>query len=112
MLATTFSPLPGMEVKLPPPSTAPNPDKPKNFVLNIANPEAGRSEGSMSLGDSEVSMIDLSAAFMAGNEEQKETLIIRSGRRVKHEQVVTVMDKARRAGIKKIGFAMVASSSF
>lgn len=110
MLATTFSPLPGMEVKLPPPSKAPNPVKPENFVLNIANPEAGGSEGSMSLGDIEVSMIDLSAAFMAGNEKQKETLIIRSRRRVKHEQIVTVMDKARRAGIQKIGFAMVASS--
>ena len=108
MLATTFSPLPGIEVKLPPPSKTQSPIKPEHFVLTIDNPVAGRSEGSMRIGESEVKMTELSGSFMRGSEKQKETLIIRSERRVKHEQVVTVMDKARRAGIKKIGFAKVA----
>ncbi len=112
MLATTFSPLPGIQVKLPPPSNAPTPPEQKNFILVISNPEGGASEGIMLLNDSGVSMSDLSVSFMGGTEEQKETLIIRSGRRVKHEQIVTVMDKAKRAGIKKIGFAMVASSLY
>ncbi|MDE0020971.1 MAG: biopolymer transporter ExbD [Candidatus Poribacteria bacterium] len=110
MLATTFSPLPGMRVKLPPPSQAQSQTKPEHFILNINNPEAGEAEGFMQLNDREVNMVDLSANFMAGTEKQKETLIIRSGRRVKHEQIVTVMDKAKRAGVKKIGFAMVASA--
>ena len=110
MLATTFSPLPGMRVKLPPPSKAQSQIKPKHFVLEITNPEAGGSEGIMILNGNEVGMGDLSTIFMAGDEEAKETLIIRSGRSVKHEQIVTVMDKAKRAGIKKIGFAMVASA--
>ncbi len=110
MLATTFSPLPGMRVKLPPPSQASTTEKPDHFILNINNPEAGEAEGFMQLNDREVNMVDLSANFMAGTEKQKETLIIRSGRRVKHEQIVTVMDKAKRAGVKKIGFAMVASA--
>lgn len=109
MLATTFSPLPGIQVKLPPPSSAPQPEELKHFVLQISNPDAGGSLGIMLLNGNEVSMPDLSTIFMAGDEEQKETLIIRAQRSVKHEQVVTVMDKAKRAGIKKIGFAMVAA---
>ena len=110
MLATTFSPLPGLQVKLPPPSSAPMDSEPKHFILRITNPEAGQLEGIMQLNNRQVSMADLSVSFMAGSEDQKETLIIRSERRVKQQQIVTVMDKAKRAGIKKIGFAMVASA--
>jgi len=35
-------------------------------------------------------------------------LIIQSGRDVGHDQIVKVMDLAKRADIKKIGFEMVA----
>ena len=43
---------------------------------------------------------------------KKEQLIIRSDRQVRHEQIVMVMDKAKLAGINKIGFAMVAGTDF
>jgi len=39
--------------------------------------------------------------------EEKEMLIIQSGRQVIHDQIVQVMDRAKRAGVAKIGFAMV-----
>ena len=34
-------------------------------------------------------------------------LIIQSGRQVIHDQIIQVMDRAKRAGVLKIGFAMV-----
>ena len=112
MLATTFSPLPGIRVKLPPPSSRPKTEEPKNFMLKISDPLPGNPDGVMTLGPAIVNMGDLSTQFLQGSEDQKETLIIRSGRRVRHEQVVEVMDRAKLAGIKKIGFAMVSKSTF
>lgn len=112
MLATTFTPLPGIRVKLPPPGR-PTSEKPKGLILRIQDPVPGSNEDGIMLlnqGGAEeiVTFESLYARFMNALPEEKDMLIIQSGRRVLHDQVVHVMDMAKRAGIEKIGFAMVA----
>ena len=108
MIATTFSPMPGIRVKLPPPGTPPpGTDKPQQLILRISDPEPGMPYGTMVLNDQVVSMERLLSDFQKATLKQKEMLIIQSGRKVLHEQIVSVMDLAKRADIKKIGFAMV-----
>jgi len=108
MIATTFSPMPGIRVKLPPPGTPPpGADKPQQFILRISDPDPGP-YGTMVLNDQVISMEMLLGRFQRGTLKQKEMLIIQSGRDVFHDQIVRVMDLAKRADIKKIGFAMVA----
>ena len=108
MIATTFSPMPGIRVKLPPPGTPPPGTKTEQFILRISDPDAGMPYGTMVLNDQVVSMEMLLGTFQRGSLKQKEMLIIQSGRDVLHDQIVSVMDLAKRADIKKIGFAMVA----
>ncbi len=110
MIATTFAPLPGIRVKLPPPGMPPPDRDPtqKQLILRISNPEPGMSEGTMVLNDQVVSMGILLGYFQRATLQQKEMLIIQSGRDVWHDQIVKVMDLAKRADVKKIGFAMVA----
>jgi biopolymer transport protein ExbD len=109
MVATSFSPIPGIRVKLPP-AGAPPPgqEKPENLILRISDPEPGNPYGTMVLNDEVVSMELLLGDFQRSTLKQKEMLIIQSGRRVLHDQIVKVMDLAKRADVKKIGFAMVA----
>lgn len=112
MLATTFTPLPGIRVKLPPPGR-PSSEKPKGLILRIQDPVAGSTEDSIMLlnqgGVEEIVTFEsIYARFMNALPEEKDMLIIQSGREVMHDQVVHVMDMAKRAGIEKIGFAMVA----
>ena len=106
MIATTFAPMPGIRVKLPPPG-APPPDakKPEQLILRISDPDAG-GYGTMILNDQVTSMEMILGSFQGASLKQKEMLIIQSGRQVLHEQIVKVMDLAKRADIKKIGFAM------
>jgi biopolymer transport protein ExbD len=109
MIATTFSPLPGIRVKLPPPGTPPpTQQEPRQFILRISDPDPGMPYGTMVLNDQVISMEMLLGTFQRGSLKQKEMLIIQSGRDVWHNQIVQVMDLAKRADIKKIGFAMVA----
>ena len=109
MVATSFTPIPGIRVKLPPPGTPPpGQDKPQQLILRISDPEAGQSYGTMVLNDSIVSLESLLAEFQRATLKQKEMLIIQSGRDVYHDQIIKVMDLAKRADVKKIGFAMVA----
>jgi tetratricopeptide (TPR) repeat protein len=49
--------------------------------------------------------------FQRATSQQKEMLVIQSGSDVGHDQIVKVMDLAKRADIKKIGFAMVTRQS-
>lgn len=108
MIATTFSPLPGIRVKLPPPGTPPPGQEPtKQLILRISDPDPGMPFGTMVLIDQVISMEMLLGAFQRATLKQKEMLIIQSGRDVLHDQIVKVMDLAKRADIKKIGFAMV-----
>lgn len=108
MVATSFAPIPGIRVKLPPPGV-PNTNQPaQNLILRISDPEPGTSVGIMVLNDNIISIDRLLAVFQNSSLKQKDMLIIQSGRSVFHEQIVTIMDLAKRADIKKIGFAMVA----
>ena len=108
MIATTFAPMPGIRVKLPPPGAPPpGSDKPEQLILRISDPEVG-SLGTMVLNDQVTSMKALLDSFQRATLKQKEMLIIQSGRRVLHDQIVTIMDMAKRADVKKIGFAMSA----
>jgi biopolymer transport protein ExbD len=110
MIATTFAPMPGIRVKLPPPGTPPPGQKDQQqLILRVSDPEPGIPDGAMVLNDDLVSMGELLGRFQRATLKQKEMLIIQSGRDVWHDQVVRVMDLAKRADIKKIGFAMVSS---
>jgi biopolymer transport protein ExbD len=109
MIATTFSPMPGIRVKLPPPGTPPpGSDKPQQLILRISDPDAGEPYGTMVLNDEVVALETLLGRFQRATLKQKEMLIIQSQRDVLHDQIVKVMDLAKRADVKKIGFAMVA----
>jgi len=108
MVATSFSPIPGIRVKLPPPGVPQSSSKPETLILRISDPEPGNSIGVMVLNDNIISIDRLLAVFQSATLKQKDMLIIQSGRSVFHEQIVTVMDLAKRSDIKKIGFAMVA----
>jgi biopolymer transport protein ExbD len=108
MVATSFSPIPGIRVKLPPPGVPQSSSKPETLILRISDPEPGNSIGVMVLNDNIISIDRLLAVFQGATLKQKDMLIIQSGRSVFHEQIVTVMDLAKRSDIKKIGFAMVA----
>jgi len=108
MVATSFSPIPGIRVKLPPPGMPNTSSKPETLILRISDPEPGNSVGVMVLNDNIISIDRLLAVFQGATLKQKDMLIIQSGRSVFHEQIVTVMDLAKRSDIKKIGFAMVA----
>ena len=107
MVSTTFSPIPGLRVQLPPPGK-PSPDKPKGLTVRIANPDAGQSRGTMVLNDEVVEIDEMFNRFINAPEEALSMLIIQSERDVLHEQIVQVMDIAKQAGIDKIGFAIVA----
>ena len=76
--------------------------------MRISDPEPGMVEGTMVLNEQVVTMGMLLGNFQRATLRQKEMLIIQSGRQVLHDQIVKVMDLAKRADIKKIGFAMVA----
>ena len=107
MVATTFAPMPGIRVQLPPPGK-PTPDKPKGLIVRIANPEAAQREGTMILNDEIVSFNEMFSHFINAPEEVKNMLIIQSERKVLHEQIIRIMDIGKQAGIDKIGFAVVA----
>ena len=107
MVSTTFSPIPGLRVQLPPPGKS-SPDKPKGLTVRIANPEPGEDKGTMVLNDVVVQVEEMFNQFINAPDEAKNMLIIQSERDVLHEQIVQVMDIAKQSGIDKIGFAIVA----
>jgi len=110
MVSTTFSPMPGIRVKLPPPGT-PSASKPKGLILRIASPEGGNPYGIMVLNDDIIEMDTLYGYFIDASATAKEMLIMQAARDVLHKQIVQIMDLAKRANIDKIGFAMVARGS-
>jgi biopolymer transport protein ExbD len=107
MVSTTFTPMPGIRVQLPPPGP-PSEDKPKGLVVKIDNPTTNDRDGTMLLNGEVVQFEEMFSLLLNAPQEQKIMLIIQSGREVLHEQIVTVMDIAKDAGIDKIGFAITA----
>jgi len=107
MVSTTFAPMPGIRVKLPPPGK-PSTEKPKGMIMRIVSPQGSEKHGTMILDEKIVDIPTLLVELQTAPEEKKTMLIIQSERDVYHEQIVIIMDLAKRAGIDKIGFAMVA----
>lgn len=108
MVATTFAPMPGIRVQLPPTGKPKPQDKPKGLIVRISNPEAGKLEGVMILNNELVDFNQMFNRYINAEAEAKNMLIIQSDRKVMHEQIIKIMDIAKRAGIDKIGFAVVA----
>ena len=107
MVSTTFTPMPGIRVQLPPPGE-PSQDKPKGLIVKIDNPTGNLKTGTMLLNGEVVQLGDMYDRLFNATEEQKAMLIIQAQREVFHEQIVEVMDTAKDAGIDKIGFAIAA----
>ena len=107
MVSTTFAPMPGIRVQLPPPGP-PSKEKPKGLVVKIDNPTVSDKAGTMLLNGEVVQFDEMFSRLLNAPEEQKTMLIIQSQRDVLHEQIVRVMDVADDAGIDKIGFAITA----
>ena len=107
MVSTTFAPMPGIRVQLPPPGP-PSKEKPKGLVVKIDNPTVNDKAGTMLLNGVVVQFDEMFGLLLNAPEEQKTMLIIQSQRDVLHEQIVRVMDVAKDAGIDKIGFAITA----
>ena len=107
MVSTTFAPMPGIRVQLPPPGE-PSKEKPKGLVVKIDNPTVSDKDGTMLLNGIVVQFDEMFAILLNATDEQKTMLIIQSQRDVLHEQIVRVMDVAKDAGIDKIGFAITA----
>ena len=107
MVSTTFAPMPGIRVQLPPPGE-PSQEKPKGLIVKIDNPTVSDKDGTMLLNGDVVQFDVMFSLLLNAPEEEKIMLIIQSGRDVLHEQIIRVMDTAKDAGIDKIGFAIAA----
>lgn len=77
----------------------------KLLILQIASPEEGSDYGVMVLNREIVEMADLYDRFINALDKAKDTLIIQAARDVPHEQIVQIMDIAKKANIDKISFA-------
>lgn len=78
----------------------------KNPVIEIKNPAEKEKMGKMLLNGDVVRFDELHSLLLNLSEEQKSMLTIQPGRDVPHEQIVEVMDIAKKAGIDKIGFVI------
>lgn len=111
MVSTTFAPIPGLRVQLPPPSPHRQTLDPKAIVVRIANPAPGETEGTLLMSDAGTDAIvhtgEMFNRLLNASEASKRRLIIMAGRDVFHEQIVQVMDISKQAGIDNIGFAVV-----
>lgn len=107
MVSTTFTPMRGIRVKLPPP----NPDimnqQPTGMVIKIHNPLGNDGVGTMLLDGNVVLFDEMFTLMLNATDERRSRLIINAQRDVYHEQIVKVMDIAKDAGIDSIDFAHV-----
>ena len=113
MVSTTFSPIPGLRVQLPPPIDRPI-TRDLGIVVTIADPAPGETEGTiiMHQGSREeiVQTGDMFNWLINAPENVKIMVIIQAGNEVFHEQIVHVMDILKQAGIDRIGFARTANT--
>lgn len=106
MVSTTFSPMPGIRVELPPGFDGFDP--PKGFAVSIDNPTDNTEVGTMLLNGQIVTYDDIFTQLLNAPDEQKSMLTIRAERGVLHKQVVRVIDTAKDAGVDNIGFVIPA----
>ena len=109
MVSTTFAPIPGLRVQLPPPISFPPPVQ-AAIVVRIASPAPGETEGTVLMSgvgpEAIVRTGEMFNRLLNAPEASKSRLTIMAQRDVFHEQIVRVMDIAKRAGIDNIGFAI------
>lgn len=108
MVSTTFVPMRGIRVKLPPHETHFPNQTPKGMIIKIHDPIGDDSTGTMLLNGTVVLFDELFTLLLNAPEDQRDRLIIMAQRDVYHEQVVRVMDTAKDAGIDSIDFVRVA----
>jgi len=110
---TTFAPQPGIRVKLLPPGVWDEPDlwEKAGSIMRIVNPEGAEKYGTMILNDEIVDVPGLLWKFQNAPNESKRMLIIQSERNVLHEQIVMVMDMAKRAGVDEMAYLRLTYTS-
>lgn len=108
MVSTTFTPMRGIRVKLPPPQHDTMDQQPKGMIIKIQNPLGNDTVGTMLLDGTVVLFDEMFTMMLNATDEQRTRLIINAQRDVYHEQIVQVMDTAKDAGIDSIDFAVVA----
>ena len=115
MVSTTFAPIQGLRVQLPPPIDGPITRDP-GIVIMIANPALGETEGTIVMHQgSREEIVQTGEMFnwlINAPEDAKRMVIIQADNGVFHEQIVQVMDIAKQAGVDKIGFARPANTTF
>ena len=106
MVSTTFAPIQGLRVQLPPPIAQPkyNPI----ITIMIDDPAPGETEGTVVLRLSDrqeiVQTREMFNWLINASDNEKIMVVIRAGNEVFHEQIVQVMDIAKQAGVDRIGF--------
>ena len=114
MVSTTFAPIQGLRVQLPPPIHAPTTHN-LGIVITIADPELGETEGTIVVRQADREEIvqtgEMFNWLIGASEDAKIMVIIQAGNEVFHEQIVQVMDIAKQAGFDKIGFTRTANTT-
>ena len=114
MVSTTFAPIQGLRVQLPPPILHPMPHN-SSIVVLIDDPAPGETEGTIVMREDDREEIvqtgDMFNWLINAPEDAKRIVIIRAGSEVFHEQIVHVMDIAKQAGIDRIGFARATNAN-
>ncbi|MDE0683004.1 MAG: biopolymer transporter ExbD [Candidatus Poribacteria bacterium] len=114
MVSTTFAPIPGLRVQLPPPVDRPITHD-RGIVVTIADPAPGETEGTIIIRQqSREEIVQTGEMFnwlINAPEDTKIMVIIQAGNEVFHEQIVQVMDILKQVGIDRIGFARAGNTS-
>lgn len=76
-------------------------------TIEIKNPTETEKDGKILLNDVDVEIDELLSLLINLPKAQKALLTIQAGQEVLHGQIVKVMDIAKEAGIKKIGFGII-----
>lgn len=108
MVSTTFTPMRGIRVQLPPPHPDVQDHKPKSVVIKIDNPIDGSIDGTMLLDGNIVQYDEMFTLLLNAFSADKTTLVIQAGRDVFHGQIIRVTDIAKEAGVDNINFAVAA----
>ena len=103
MLSTTYSKFTELQLKLPVADTEAQRDYPKEVLVSVS------SEGAYTVNKTPVTgrSVDLLAVALGeGAKAGKDSVvIIHADARARHQDVITVMEAARRAGLSQITFA-------
>ena len=114
MVSTTFAPIQGLRVQLPPPISQPTPHD-SGIDVMISDPAPGEIEGTIIMREDDREEIvqtgDMFNWLINAPEETKRMVIIRAGSEVFHEQIIHVMDIAKQAGVDRIGFVRNAKTT-